>query len=80
MLQTKGTIASLDSMLMTLDTEYNYIDQYVESLSYETSAPVDELMAIEEVQKKLLSIIMDLKVTKTELRLFEMNSKNLKWK
>ena len=79
MLNTEPTLDTVEKCLVILDKEYDRIEQYVENLTFENSASIDELEAIEKTQGQLLAVIADLRLVKTDVRVFTMNSKNFKW-
>jgi len=79
MLNTEPTLKMIDSASMALNLEMERIEEYIEGLTFNNSASIDELEAIEKVQGQLLSLISDLRLAKTDLRVFSMNSKDFKW-
>ena len=79
MLNTEPTLKMIDSANMALNLEMERIEEYIEGLTFKNSASIDELEAIEKVQGQLLSLISDLRLVKTDLRVFSMNSKDFKW-
>jgi len=79
MLNTEPTLKMIDSASMALNLEMERIEEYIEGLTFKNSASIDELEAIEKVQGQLLSLISDLRLAKTDLRVFSMNSKDFKW-
>ena len=79
MLNTEPTLQALEDSMVLLLNEYDRIEEYVENLTFENSASIDELEAIEKVQGQIISLLNDLRLTKTEMRIFTMNSKNFKW-
>jgi hypothetical protein len=79
MLNIEPTLKMIDSTSVALNLEMERIEEYIEGLTFKNSASIDELEAIEKVQGQLLSLISDLRLVKTDLRVFSMNSKDFKW-